>query len=62
MPEGRTRKMLITNLLMFLATGVYTVSPIDLLPDVIPFLGLADDGVGWIITLRKVCAAPNLNK
>ncbi len=51
MTDPRNKKLVITNLLMFLFTGIYTVSPIDLLPDVIPLLGWADDGTGWIITL-----------
>lgn len=51
MTDPRNKRLLIMNLLMFFVTGVYTVSPIDLLPDVLPLLGWADDGAGWLVTL-----------
>ncbi len=48
--EQRNKKLITVNLLMLVFTGLYTISPIDLIPDLIPLLGLADDGAGWLIT------------
>lgn len=44
------RRLLNANLILGLITALYTVSPIDLIPDVIPLLGWADDGAGWLGT------------
>jgi len=49
---SRRRKMLIIgNIFMWLFDGAYTVSPIDIIPDVIPFLGFADDLLGFVIAI-----------
>ena len=37
------RALAASNLLAWAAQGLYLISPIDLIPDVIPFLGWADD-------------------
>ena len=38
-------------------TAIYVVSPIDLIPDVIPVLGQVDDAVAVILALLSVPAA-----
>jgi len=49
---SRRRKMLVIgNILMWLFDGAYTVSPIDLVPDVVPLLGFADDLLGFLIAI-----------
>lgn len=49
---SRRRKLLIiSNIFMWLLDGAYTVSPIDLVPDVIPLLGFADDLLGFVIAV-----------
>ncbi len=40
---NQTKARIAGSVLMWLFSGVYTVSPIDLIPDLIPVLGLADD-------------------
>jgi uncharacterized membrane protein YkvA (DUF1232 family) len=47
----RRKMMVIGNILVWLIDGVYTVSPIDLVPDVIPLLGFADDLLGFLIAI-----------
>jgi uncharacterized membrane protein YkvA (DUF1232 family) len=39
----RNDKLVLANVAMWLAQGLYTVSPIDLVPDFIPILGWMDD-------------------
>jgi uncharacterized membrane protein YkvA (DUF1232 family) len=36
--------------------GVYVVSPIDLIPDIIPLLGLSDDAVASVIAVANAVA------
>lgn len=48
------RKVKLTLLL-----GLYLVSPIDLLPEFIPFFGLIDDGIALVLLLR-VWVSPTL--
>ncbi|MBI1354617.1 MAG: DUF1232 domain-containing protein [Acidobacteria bacterium] len=39
------------RILLTLASGVYLASPVDLIPDIIPALGLADDTVFLLLML-----------
>ena len=43
--------LLISALATWCAQALYTVSPIDLIPDIIPILGLADDLFGFLLVL-----------
>ena len=43
--------LLISALATWCAQALYTVSPIDLIPDIIPILGLADDAFGFVLVL-----------
>lgn len=36
------------------ATIIYIISPIDLLPDIIPFLGWTDDGIVFYFLLKRL--------
>lgn len=51
-PNRRNRLMVAGNLLFLLFQGVYTVSPIDLLPEIFfgP-LGYADDAIGLLMAV-----------
>ncbi len=44
------RKLLISsNILLWVFQGMYVVSPIDLIPDIIPVIGYVDDLLGVLI-------------
>ena len=43
--------LLISALATWCAQAIYTVSPIDLIPDIIPILGLVDDMFGFFLCL-----------
>ena len=43
--------LLISALASWFAQAIYTVSPIDLIPDIIAILGLADDLFGFALVL-----------
>ena len=43
--------LLISALATWCAQAIYTVSPIDLIPDIIPILGLVDDMFGFFLVL-----------
>ena len=47
----RKKLLLLANLGTWLAAGVYTVSPIDLLPDFIPLIGWMDDFVSLAVAV-----------
>lgn len=51
MSETKSKKLVLANVVMWGVTALYTVSPIDLIPDLIPLLGWTDDGAGWLATL-----------
>lgn len=43
--------LLLLNLGVWMAQGLYTVSPIDLLPDFIPVVGWVDDLLGLVVAV-----------
>lgn len=49
--ENNDKRLLSANAVMWLFQMLYTVSPIDLIPDIIPFLGWMDDGLLFLLTL-----------
>lgn len=49
--ENNDKRLLSANAAMWLFQMLYTVSPIDLIPDIIPFLGWMDDGLLFLVTL-----------
>jgi hypothetical protein len=51
MPKSKSKKLVTANIVMWGMTALYTASPIDVIPDLIPLLGWADDGAGWLATL-----------
>jgi len=48
---NRKKAMLAGNLLLWLFTGAYVASPVDLIPDVIPVIGWTDDLLGMVVTV-----------
>ena len=56
-PGSRLRKVFSAIYFLVAALlGVYVVSPIDLIPDIIPLLGLSDDAVASVIAVANVVA------
>lgn len=56
-PGSRLRKVFSTIYFIVAALlGVYVVSPIDLIPDIIPLLGLSDDAVASVIAVANTVA------
>ncbi len=51
MAKSKSKKLVTANIVLWGMTALYTASPIDLIPDLIPLLGWADDGAGWLATL-----------
>ena len=51
MAKPKKSRLISANLILWAMTALYTISPIDLIPDFIPILGWADDGAGWLATL-----------
>ena len=49
--KNNNDKLVLGNVIMWALTTLYTVSPIDLVPDFIPILGQADDLMGWVATI-----------
>lgn len=45
------RPLILQNLALWLLQALYTLSPIDLLPDFIPFIGQMDDLLGFVLTV-----------
>jgi uncharacterized membrane protein YkvA (DUF1232 family) len=50
----RSRKLVLATALIVGLTAVYTLSPIDLLPDFVPLIGWLDDAGGWVASLGAV--------
>ena len=56
-PGSRLRKVFsVIYFLVAALLGVYVVSPIDLIPDIIPLLGLSDDAVASVIAVANAVA------
>ena len=56
-PSSRLRKVFSAIYFLVAALlGVYVVSPIDLIPDIIPLLGLSDDAVASVVAMANVVA------
>ena len=56
-PGSRLRKLFSAIYLLVAALlGFYVVSPIDLIPDIIPLLGLSDDAVASVIAVANAVA------
>ena len=49
--ETNDKRLLSANAVMWLFQMLYTVSPIDIIPDIIPLLGWMDDGLLFLITV-----------
>ena len=49
--QNRRKALVAANILVWLFQGAYTVSPIDLIPDVVPLIGFADDFFGLILAI-----------
>lgn len=49
--ETNDKRLLSANAVMWLFQMLYTVSPIDLIPDIIPLLGWMDDGLLFLLTV-----------
>ena len=57
LPGSRLRKVFSAIYFLVAALlGVYVVSPIDLIPDIIPLLGLSDDAVASVIAVANAVA------
>ena len=56
-PGSRLRKVFSAIYFIVAALlGVYVVSPIDFIPDIIPLLGLSDDAVASVIAVANTVA------
>ena len=49
--EKKKSALLLTTIGAWFTSAAYTVSPIDLIPDIIPVLGQLDDAFGIIMVL-----------
>lgn len=54
--NGTYREIPIASLLMILVAVIYLVSPVDLIPDVIPVAGFIDDALVVSLALKQVKA------
>lgn len=59
--KGEYKKLPISTLISIVATLLYTLSPIDLIPDAIPVIGFADDAV-LIDIVRRTLIGQDLEK
>jgi uncharacterized membrane protein YkvA (DUF1232 family) len=48
---NRKKVLIAGNIVMWVLQGLYTVSPIDLIPDILPLLGWVDDLFGLMVTV-----------
>lgn len=51
--RGNFKLSIMTYLTFFLAI-VYTLMPVDLIPDFIPVLGWIDDGLVWVLLFKQL--------
>jgi uncharacterized membrane protein YkvA (DUF1232 family) len=52
--SGEYRQIELTNLLKIIAGFIYFISPIDIIPDVLPFIGLTDDVALLIFIIKNI--------
>ncbi len=50
MKEGKNSAILLTTVAAWFTTAAYAVSPIDLIPDILPVLGQLDD-LFWLFVV-----------
>ena len=70
MHQLRAKPLVMLSIVFVIISILYTVSPIDLVPDVIPVLGWLDDLLAWgvtalvsgVATLRTLVEASAKNK
>jgi len=48
---NRKKVLIAGNIVMWVLQGLYTVSPIDLIPDILPLVGWVDDLFGLMVTV-----------
>tara|TARA_R100001015_G_C4623552_1_gene181400 strand:+ start:752 stop:946 length:195 start_codon:yes stop_codon:yes gene_type:complete len=51
MKEEKKSALLLTTVAAWFTTAAYTVSPIDLIPDILPVLGQLDDLFGLLVVV-----------
>lgn len=51
MKEKKKSALLLTTVAAWFTTAAYTVSPIDLIPDILPVLGQLDDLFGLLVVV-----------
>ena len=49
------RRRIDPKMVVGILAGLYTVSPVDLIPDLIPVLGAADDGMVILLAVLALC-------
>lgn len=48
---NRKKALVAANIVVWLFQGIYTVSPIDLIPDLVPLIGWMDDAFGLALAI-----------
>lgn len=52
--KGEYRQIELPNLLKIIAGFIYFISPIDLIPDFLPFIGLTDDVALFLFIMKSI--------